>query len=179
MTIPLSGPTRLGRRDAFRDGVIDLLRTRTRQQIVTEALRRFKDLKSEPDPMVRRRKWCLLQLHSNQELREIIERELDELGPLPATAEKDIASGHGEWTLEEASLWDAIAGIADGHAMGGSWGSSDDVEWGETYHDYATDDLEDAQAMAAALDAAGIANTGVFPGGDGKYHVATDAYGSD
>lgn len=179
MTIPLTAPSRQKRYDAFRDGVIDLLRTSSRKQIVTEALRRFKDLKSEPDPMVRRRKWCLLQLHSSAELREIVERQLDELGALPEAAEKDITSGHGEWTYDEASLWDAIAGIADGHAMGGSWGSADDVDWGEGFFDYATDDLEDAQAMAAALDSAGVPNTGVFPGGDGRYHVAIDASGSD
>jgi hypothetical protein len=181
MTIPLTGPSRQKRHDAFRDGVIDLLRTRTRKQIVAEALRRFKNIKDEPDPMVRRYKWCMLQLHSAAELQEIIERRLDGLGRLPEPEEKDVASGlSGHWTIQEANLWEAIAGgIADGHATGGGWGSADDVEWGEDYWDYSTDDIEDAQNMAEALDQAGVPNTGVYPGSDGNYHVAYDAYGSD
>lgn len=159
-------------RDALRDDLIDLLRTRTRRQVIAEKAAALRDYREETDPYLRRRKWALSRVHTAAELRRSIAEFMTSLEPLPRAPEPDaLAGADTDW--HTASFWEAVGGINYVGSVGGGRASlsPEDIDWGDQIGDSHFSSQENAQDFADTLDAAGIPNTGPVQGPDGTWTV--------
>jgi len=159
-------------RDALRDDLIDLLRTRTRRQVIAAKATSLRDYREEADPFLRRRKWSLSRVHTAAELRRSIAEFVAGLEPLPEAAEPDALTG-AETDWHTASFWEAVGGINYVGSAGGGVSSlsAEDIDWGDLIGDSEFSSQENAQEFADTLDAAGIPNTGPVQGPDGTWTV--------
>lgn len=157
------------------------------------------DHEATADPFLKRRKWCLAQIHTRKELETVVREglksfvglnglgELGAAGKASTTGATKTAGQSGEPNVlygndpYEADLFDAWFGIATlKHREGGTgWGSADDIDWGEELGDESFDNAKDALEFADQLTKDGIENTGVYLGADGRWHVTYDPNSSD
>jgi len=176
----------------------DKLREQRADEIVTEMVDSLLDHGATADPFLRRRKWCLAQIHTREELATMVRRGiatftgLNGLSALDADAESSTDAtappsrpGDGDGLhgndVFAADLWDAWFGLAGlrEHEGGTGWGAAEDIDWGEELGDVSFQDVADALEYSADLTAQGIDNTGVFLGSDGLWHVNYDPNSSD
>jgi hypothetical protein len=196
--VPLPQPMR----EKLRDLLADKLRSKSVDQIVNELVDSLIDHKATVDPFLRRRKWCLAQIHTREELATVVREglksfaglnglgELGESSPVGKTSasgatrvagqsgEPDGLSGNDPYTADLFDAWFGIATLKDREG-GTGWGSADDISWGEQLGDESFDRIEDALGFAGDLTKEGIENTGVYLGADGKWHVTFDPNSSD
>jgi hypothetical protein len=162
-------------RDMARDMLIDELRARSFDDVVDLYVANIKDYDSEDNQFMRRRKWCLCQIHTDDELRGFVEDTLKLLEPLPQGLDEYAISGNDP---RNASLWEAWTGVRPyfQETYGGTgWGDGSDIDWGQTIEDQSFDGFEDAANYEQELTDAGIDNTGIFMGEDGKWHVISES----
>jgi hypothetical protein len=186
----------------LRDLLADKLRSKNVEQIVDEMVDSLLDHQATSDPFLKRRKWCLAQIHTRKELETVVREglksftglnglgELGDAGKASTTramktagkrAEPDVLYGNDTY---EADLYDAWFGILTwrgGHSGdgGATWGSADDIDWGEEIGVATFENMEDAQEFAAELAKDGMENTGAYVGADGKIYVRYDFDSSD
>jgi len=161
-------------RDAVRDDLIDQLRSKSVRRIVSEKAKAALDHKREKDPFLKRRKWALSLIHSEEEMRAAFDEFIRSLGSTSRPPEPDTIAGE-DIEYHPASFWEAIGGINYVGSMGGGIASlsAEDIDWGDQIGDEEFSSQENAQEFANALDSAEIPipNTGPVAGPDGTWTV--------
>ena len=160
---PLSPP----RQAAVRDLLFDLSQEHSSDSLITLLVNQILDYQSDPNPLSRRRKWCLAMIHSRQELEDHLRARLASFG-VTFRQEDGFVTGRDDHVVREATLFEAWFGIWPG--LGGI--PAEEVDWGDIVEDLSFSREADAARYEQSLERAGTENyTSYHLGSDGKWHI--------
>lgn len=176
--LPPLVPLRAFTREKLRDLLADKLRSKNVDQIISEMVDSLIDHEATADPFLKRRKWCLAQIHSRKALATVVREGLKSFVGLNGLGEPDVLYGNDPYEADLFDAWFGIATLKDREG-GTGWGSADDIDFGEELGDESFDNVADALEFAEQLTENSIENTGVYLGADGNWHVTYDPNSSD